>query len=55
MNSVFIDSNAIIKYFTGDTTAKDALAPVINYEVEGYINSKAILTALFTLKSSISL
>ena len=39
MNSVFIDSNAIIKYFTGDTTAKDALAPVINYEVEGYINS----------------
>ena len=39
MNSAFIDSNVIIKYFTGDTTAKDALAPVINYEVEGYINS----------------
>ncbi|MCD6195642.1 MAG: PIN domain-containing protein [Staphylothermus sp.] len=39
MNSAFIDSNVIIKYFTGDTTAKDALAPVIKYEVEGYINS----------------
>ena len=39
MNSAFIDSNIIIKYFTGDTAAKDALAPVIKYEVEGYINS----------------
>ncbi len=39
MNSVFIDSNIIIKYFTGDTAAKDVLNPVINYEIEGYINS----------------
>jgi len=39
MNSAFIDSNIIIKYFTGDKAAKDVLAPVINYEIEGYINS----------------
>ena len=39
MNSAFIDSNIIIKYFAGDTAVKDVLTPVINYEVEGYVNS----------------
>ena len=39
MNSAFIDSNVIIRYFTGDDIAKDILTPVINYEIEGYINN----------------
>ncbi len=30
---------AFIKYFTGDVVAKDVLTPVINYEIEGYINN----------------
>lgn len=39
MNSAFTDSNVIVKYFAGDVAAKDVLVPVINYEVEGYINN----------------
>ncbi len=39
MNLAFIDSNVIVKYFIGDVVAKDALDPVINYEVEGCISS----------------
>lgn len=39
MNSVFIDSNVIIKYFQGDNAAKMVLQPVISSYIEGYINS----------------
>ena len=38
MKSAFIDSNVIIKYFTGDTFAKRLLEPVLHGEVVGYIN-----------------
>ena len=29
MNSVFIDSNAILHYFAGDSRAREALNPII--------------------------
>jgi predicted nucleic acid-binding protein len=43
MNSVFIDSNVIIRYFAGDTSAKRLLEPVLQGDVKGYINSVGIL------------
>ncbi len=39
MNSAFIDSNVIIKYFQGDENAKKLLEPVISGAIVGYINN----------------
>jgi predicted nucleic acid-binding protein len=36
MSPVFIDSNAIIKYFVGDTLAKKLLEPIIYGDTIGY-------------------
>jgi len=47
MNSVFIDSNIIIKYFAGDVQARDILKPVINGEVRGFINNIVFSEVLF--------
>jgi len=39
MNSAFIDSNVIVRYFTGDVAAKELLDPVIHGIIKGFINA----------------
>jgi len=47
MNSVFIDSNIIIKYFVGDAQARNILKPVIYGEMRGFINNIVFSEVLF--------
>jgi len=47
MNSVFIDSNIIIKYFAGDAQARNILKPVISGEMRGFINNIVFSEVLF--------
>ena len=47
MNSVFTDSNAIIRYFAGDPAAEKLLEPVIYGSARGYTNSVVSSEVLF--------
>ena len=49
MNSVFIDSNVMIKYFAGDSLAKKLLEPIIYGDVIGYVNAIVISEVIFIL------
>ena len=49
MNSVFIDSNVIIKYFTGDLLTKKLLEPIIYGDTVGYVNTIVISEVIFSL------
>ncbi len=49
MSSVFIDSNVIIRYFTGDTTAKSLLEPIFYGDEQGYINSIVFSEVIFVV------
>jgi predicted nucleic acid-binding protein len=49
MNSVFIDSNIIIKYFAGDAQARSILKPVVYGEVLGFINNIVLSEVLFII------
>ncbi|MEB3756919.1 MAG: PIN domain-containing protein [Desulfurococcales archaeon] len=49
MSSAFIDTNVIIKYFTGNPMAKKVLEPVVSGEITGYINNIVFSEVLFVL------
>ena len=49
MSSVFIDSNVIIRYFAGDTTAKTLLEPIFYGDEQGYINSIVFSEVIFVV------
>ncbi len=49
MNSACIDTNVIIKYYTGDIEARKALEPVINGEITGFINNIIFSEVIFIL------
>lgn len=49
MNSAFIDTNAIIRYFTGDPEAREVLKPVLENRLLGYINNIVFSEVVFTL------
>jgi len=44
---VFIDSNVIVRYFVGDLEAKKLLDPIIDGEVEGFINEVVFSEVIF--------
>ena len=45
----FIDTNVIVRYYTGDPAARGALKPVLSGETIGYINSVVFSEVLFVL------
>ena len=49
MNSAFIGTNVIARYYTGDPAARRALEPVLSGETIDYINSVVFLEVLFVL------
>ncbi len=49
MSSACIDTNVIIKYYTGDLEARKALEPVINGEITGFINNIIFSEVIFIL------
>ncbi len=49
MNSAFIDTNVIIRYYAGDSEARETLEPVLSGEIVGYINSIVFSEVLFIL------
>ncbi len=49
MSSVCIDSNVIVKYYTGDMEAKRVLEPVLNGDVTGFIYNIVFSEVVFVL------
>ena len=49
MSSVFIDSNVIIRYFAGGTTAKSLLKPIFYGDEQGYINNIVFSEVIFVV------
>ncbi len=49
MNSAFIDTNVIIKYFAGFEEARKLLNPVLRGDLEGYINVIVYSEVVFIL------
>jgi len=49
MSSACIDTNVIIKYYTGNPVAKKVLEPVLSGEITGYINNIVFSEVLFVL------
>ena len=45
----FIDTNVIVRYYTGDPATRRALEPVLSGEAVGYINSVVFSEVLFIL------